>query len=429
MNLLLVAAKLIRKSNLKLLAVLLFLSLGRASVYGEAQPLPAVTDPLAGMGVNIHFTDAKPGDLEMLAQAGFRWIRMDLFWAATEKARGVYDFSAYDRLLASLDKFHIRAVFILDYTNGLYDKLAPHTDDDRAAFARWAVAAVTHFKGRGVIWEIWNEPNGSWFWKPTVNADDYAKLTLTASQAIRQAAPDELIVGPALSGTDMKFVDVVAKTGVLASWSGITLHPYRRTGPETVGPAYNQAREFIKKYASPGQRIDVMCGEWGYSTAWPQINETTQARYLARLLLFDVMSGVPLTIWYDWHDDGPKRNDQESNFGIVHHEYHSGGTQVYDPKPSYDAAQTYSRELKDFRFKERLKTASGDDFVLSFTKDGTECLVAWTTAPTPHPIKIPLPDGEYTATSYDGKSQTEVTASAGVAALQLDGGPQYLKRK
>jgi len=45
---------------------------------------------------------------------------MDFGWEATEKKKGEYDFSAYDRLVAALDKFKIRAVFILDYGNPLY---------------------------------------------------------------------------------------------------------------------------------------------------------------------------------------------------------------------------------------------------------------------------------------------------------------------
>src|SRR2546423_15637025 len=66
------------------------------------------------IGVNIHFTDPRPGETKMLADAGFRWVRMDFHWAATETKSGQYDFSAYDRLLKALDEHHIRALLILD---------------------------------------------------------------------------------------------------------------------------------------------------------------------------------------------------------------------------------------------------------------------------------------------------------------------------
>ena len=28
-----------------------------------------------GLGVNIHFTDPEPGEIKMIAAAGFRWVR------------------------------------------------------------------------------------------------------------------------------------------------------------------------------------------------------------------------------------------------------------------------------------------------------------------------------------------------------------------
>ena len=34
-----------------------------------------------------------------------------------EREKGLYDFSAYDRLLAALDAHQIRAVLIFDYSN------------------------------------------------------------------------------------------------------------------------------------------------------------------------------------------------------------------------------------------------------------------------------------------------------------------------
>jgi hypothetical protein len=404
-------------------------ALSQARVDGDKPNLPDPTDPVAGMGVNIHFTKAAPGELEMLARAGFHWIRMDLTWDKVEKKPGIYNFAAYDLLLASLDRLHIRAVLILDYTNPLYDDGKPsHTDEGRAAFARWAVAAVTHFRNRGVIWEIWNEPNGSWFWKPRSNAGDYAKLALTTSRAIERAAPDELVVGPALSGTKLDFVEVLAKAGVMAYWSGITIHPYIRDGPESYGLAYDQTRQLIRRYAGPDQRIDVLCGESGYATTWPGIDDATQGKYLARLFLFDVLSGVPLTIWYDWRDDGVDPANQEHHFGIVRRTYHAGAANVYDPKPAYDAALTYSRQLKGFRFKQRVKTVYGDDFVLIFTRGATECRVAWTSAAISHQAVISVPDGLYSVTSFDGKRQTQVAATGGIMTLTIDGGPQYLKR-
>src|SRR4051812_46421879 len=72
-----------------------------------------------GFGVNIHFTDARPGEMKMLADAGFKFVRMDFDWAKIETTRGQYDFSEYERLVKSLDEYGLHAIFILDYANPL----------------------------------------------------------------------------------------------------------------------------------------------------------------------------------------------------------------------------------------------------------------------------------------------------------------------
>src|SRR4051812_39664608 len=104
--------------------------------YAQTKPTTGPTTLPAGLGINIHFTHAAPGELEMIEDAGFRVARMDLTWAATEKDDGSYDFAAYDKLVGDLEKHHIRPILILDYTHPKYDAGASiHTDAGRAAFA------------------------------------------------------------------------------------------------------------------------------------------------------------------------------------------------------------------------------------------------------------------------------------------------------
>src|SRR5438876_9530066 len=88
-----------------------------------------------GLGVNIHFTEPQPGEVKMIADAGFHWVRTEFSWELTERERGKYDFSAYDRLLKELDTFKIRALLILDYGNPLYtDGKSVRTPGAREAF-------------------------------------------------------------------------------------------------------------------------------------------------------------------------------------------------------------------------------------------------------------------------------------------------------
>src|SRR4051794_10449603 len=77
--------------------------------YREKFPLPSPGVP-DSLGVNIHFNDPRPGEMEQLAAAGFRWIRQDFAWGGIERTKGQYDFAPYDRLMAALKPYHIRPI-------------------------------------------------------------------------------------------------------------------------------------------------------------------------------------------------------------------------------------------------------------------------------------------------------------------------------
>lgn len=409
----------------KLLAVVLC-CLGHIAHAAPPHPsLPAAEIP-AGLGVNIHFTDAQPGELEMLTAAGFRWVRMDFHWAATEQRRGEYDFSAYERLLADLEKHGLHAMFILDYSNPLYERDASvATDSGRAAYSAWAAAATKHFQGHGILWEIWNEPNGV-FWKPKEDVQQYAAMAIAASKAIRAAAPSEAIVGPATSRIDMKFLEACFQAGVLSQWDAVSVHPYRPTAPETALPEYEALRQLIAKYAPPDKSIPILSGEWGYSSGWKKFDEAQQGRLLARQWLTNLSAGIPLSIWYDWHDDGLDPNEPEHHFGTVHNKYQADSAQVYDPKAAYLAAKTLTSTLGGFHFDKRLDLPSPEDYALQFRSGDELRLAVWTTSPTPHLAKLPVTPGRYEAISHLGDSRKQVTATAGVFEFDINESPLYL---
>lgn len=331
-----------------------------------------------GFGVNIHFTDPKPGEMKMLADAGFKWVRMDFGWGRTEREKGKYDFSPYDRLMTALDEHGICALFILDYGNRHYDDgLAPCTEEGRAAFARWVTAAVEHFKGRGILWEMWNEPNIK-FWKPEPNVTNYIALARATGKAIKAVAPREQYAGPATSRIDMKFLEACFQGGLLEYWDSVTVHPYRQKDPETVLPEYAKLRALIDQYAPKGKRIPIISGEWGYSCAWKNFNDERQAKYLPRQFLVNMMTGVPLSIWYDWRDDGTDPKNPEHHFGVARHS-------LKETKPSYTALQTLVAELHDYRFEKRVESS---DFILMFRKSSGVKYAAWTTNAAPHEVTV-----------------------------------------
>ncbi len=402
-------------------------------VYAAKPELPTKTIP-DGLGYNIHFTDPKPGEMEMMKASGATIIRMDFFWGGTEREKGVYDFSAFDRLTDALEKHKVRPIYILDYSNRHYDEgLSPYSEEGRKAFAKWAAAAAVHFKGRGILWEMYNEPNIS-FWKPKPDPEAYIKLALETGKALREAAPDETYIGPATSEIDFDFLEKCFQAGLLEYWDAVSVHPYRQREPESVIPEYAKLRYMIDKYAPEGKKIPILSAEWGYSSAWANYNDELQGKMLPRQWMVNLACDVPVSIWYDWHDDGTDPKEPEHHFGTVNYEYKKDQTPVYEPKPSYLAAKTFTETFDGFKYNKRLSTArtiSDEEFqedVYTFVfRNGNDVrLAVWTTAKEERTVSIPCSPGKFKAVSYLGEKLPNLVANESGLGVTVSDRPIYL---
>jgi len=379
-----------------------------------ASEIPQPTLP-QGVGVNIHFVTGNERDLDQIAAAGFKFIRMDFGWSGIEKKKGEYEWSDYEDLVRNLEKRSMRAVFILDYSNPLYEETvtspnpfdqkpqttvaAPQHPESIAAYARWAAAAVKQFHGRHVTWEIWNEPNIQ-FWTPKPDARQYAALALAACRAIRNADPRATIIGPASSGFPWEFIQTFVQSGALEYLDAISVHPYREyhRPPETAADDYKRLRALIDQYAPESRKgkIPIVSGEWGYATHTKGLALEMQAAFAARQQLANLLFGVPLSIWYDWKNDGADHDEREHNFGTVQANL--------GPKPAYLAIQTLTRQLTGYHIERRLRLEHDTDFVLLCADTSArQALAAWTLGES-HVVRVELSRNQgVTATSADGR--------------------------
>lgn len=353
-----------------------------------------------GVGVNIHFVQGHQKDLDLIAAAGIKFVRMDFTWEWIEGKKGEYNWSPYDELVSNLEKRGLRAIFILDYSHSQYEEqvetrngvtqkperntASPQHPESIAAFVKWAAASAKHFHGKKIIWEIFNEPNG-FFWKPKPDAPQYTTLALATAKAIRAAQKDATIIGPATAGLPLDYIETFLRSGILEFIDGVSVHPYREGAPETAGGEYKKLRELIDRYAPKSKRgkIPILSGEWGYTSRTGGVSLETQACNAARQQLFNLLEGIPLSIWYDWKNDGEDPSEGEQNFGTVAHDL--------KPKPAYLALQTLTRALSGCRIERLWPTERKDDFILVCSdKNSAKKIAAWTTG-EPHTISILSP--------------------------------------
>ena len=211
----------------------------------------------------------------------------------------------------------IRTLFILDYRNPLYGD-PETTEEGREAYAKWAAASAGHFKGRDVVWEIWNEPNvGFWKGKGGLNspefADQYVALVKKTVPAMRAADPDCCILGGSVSclwRDSFRWLDEAFKQGLLQTGiNALSVHPYGFSRPElcidprepgAVKDGYAVLREMLAK-AGAAMDFPVVNSEVGYP-AEKKVTLEQQAMLFVRQYLVDQMCDVRMTIWYNWDE-------------------------------------------------------------------------------------------------------------------------------
>lgn len=421
---------------MRIVAVLLVCFIYNAldlSLFAQLPP-PVIPN---GVGVNIHFVRGHTNDLDMIAGAGFKFIRMDFSWSGTERKKGEYDWSGYDELTANLEKRGIRPLYILDYSNPLYEEsytitnssgkvfkelASPQRPESIAAFARWAGAAAAHYKGRGVIWEIWNEPNIS-FWKPKPDVHQYIALAKATIKEIRKADPKATIIAPASSSFPWSFFEEMFKAGLLEELDAISVHPYRGRHPETVVEDYTRLRMMIDRYASPAKKkIPIVSGEWGYATHTKGVSLETQAAYLVRQQIINLYCGVQLSIWYDWKNDGTDPTYNEHNFGTVTHDL--------KPKPAYIAVKNFTKQFNGFKVLRRLPYETNDAYIFLLTDSKqNQKLVCWSVGkPAQISINIGLTQSDIEAIGWDG-TPVAYEIKNGTLSINLSQLPVYVTLK
>jgi len=330
----------------------------------------------ATYGLAMHGANTA-ADYNLVAASGAGVVRTNLYWSNVEKSPGVYDFSVYDPIIANLVSRNLTPMLILGYGNGLYTggSPAPAPASWKAAFVNYAKAAAAHYAGHGILWEIWNEPDGGTFWVPA-SPTDYANLLISASPVIRAADPSGAVIGGVTSGVNWSFIQAIAQAGVLPYVDAISVHPYRHTEPETVLQDLATLRAVLETAAPTcARQTPIISSEWGYSTTWntgTRVADSAlqQAYFLQRQWLMGSYVGLPVSIYYDYKNDGTDPTNPEDNFGVVNADA--------SLKPAYQSAQALASALQGFTYSHAIPTAAARNYSMLFLSGAEVATVTWT---------------------------------------------------
>ncbi|MDD3334937.1 MAG: beta-galactosidase [Eubacteriales bacterium] len=303
---------------------------------------------------------------EPIGELGVKWVRIQSGWCRTESMRGVYDFSWLDSIVDSLLPLGTEPWMCLCYGNELYTPAANNkagavgrppisTEEERVAWDHYVTAVVRHFEGRVHFYEIWNEPDGSWCWRPQPNAKEYGAFALRTARVIKAADPQaKVLVGSFC--VELPFLYRFMSRELAEVTDYVTYHRYVFDVDTGVLEYVRNIRAILDAFG--GQHIGVIQGETGaqsdYSTQGAlkkaQWTERRQTKFLLRKIMIDLMSEVFFTSWFSTvdifeniqNDEGELTKDWYGFFGLLGETFDDRGRPlgVYHQKQAYTAMQT-----------------------------------------------------------------------------------------
>jgi polysaccharide biosynthesis protein PslG len=234
--------------------------------------------------------------------------RNSLLWHQIEPVPGSRDFRRADAFIKELRAAEIEPLLVVygspSWANGVPETVDDHylyVPGEEAVFDRWLDryaeflrAAAARYRGQVIKWELWNEPNEHFFWKPRPSPQQYARFFRRMRDAILAGNPEAEIALGGLAGIsatgrgDIRGVDFLRRLlqfGVRPQV--VAVHPYPGKGqpPDVHLVGENNFDDIARIRAELVRRdhpVRLWVTEWGWPT--DHVDPNLQASYIARSL-------------------------------------------------------------------------------------------------------------------------------------------------
>jgi hypothetical protein len=317
---------------------------------------------------------------------GIDQFRDEISWGSFERERGVYKLPPHaQEYLGHARKLNMRPLIIYDYSNRLYDEGGyPNSREAIDAFANYAVELTRQTSDTVRMFEIWNEWIGGcgMSGRPGKHGpEEYGRLQKATYEAVKKSFPEVTVVGIGGEYGKECAENIVSALEVAGSdsmdaWS---IHPYRYPRE----PESSELAAEVRSIASAVRKTGAEQPAWITEIGWPThrtargVSETAQATYCVRsLILLESTGVVEKVFWYDFKDDGTRRDYNEHNFGLVRHQSYNCA-----PKPGVVALSTLIRLTGGAEFQKLEQ--HGSLHVARYRRPGgQQVAVAWVTEGT-----------------------------------------------
>jgi hypothetical protein len=282
---------------------------------------------------------------EYVATLGVKWARVWAEWPLIMTGNGRYHWDRMDEAIEELVKRKVQPFICLCSHSGAHFNYPPTSSAEKMkVWLDFVRAFVDRYHDRVRYWEIWNEPNIAYFWKPEPDPEAYARLVKETSKTIKQIDPDATILAGVLAMVDTAYAEKLFARGIASYIDKLVYHPYGEIPEASIEPV-----KWLKKLVDMQKKIGLWQGECGYpsrehTAGWYGTGpwgENIQAKWLLRRLLTDIFSGAEVSSIYAIIENVAEIEDPNAS------DYGKEGINAkgllrfgsWQPKPSYFAYQ------------------------------------------------------------------------------------------
>jgi hypothetical protein len=264
------------------------------------------------------------------ARLGAKWVRFSINWSTVQDAAGEFHWDYVDRAVRGLVARRITPFICLNGGHRAFTRaMSVRTEAEFVAWLRF-VDAVTQRYGNDVKhWEIWNEPNTVWFWKPAPVAAEYVELVRRTTPVIKRNIPGARVLGGSVARLDLPYAEEALRLGLAAHIDVFTIHPYGEMPEAILRPVRVPVKTPVQYLEADhpvvalqellrSKSIPVWQAECGYASTANSLGwtgngpwgEIIQAKWLLRRMLTDLAFGSEISCYFtlvDFQEGNPEK--------------------------------------------------------------------------------------------------------------------------
>ncbi|MCC7491366.1 MAG: hypothetical protein IT204_03420 [Fimbriimonadaceae bacterium] len=349
----------------------------------------------------------------LLRLCGFGWVRERLAWGQVEPRRGSYEWGQYETAYAALHAAGLQVYPVFHGSPGWSraDGDGHAAPDDLRDIHRFAQALATQFRGRVGAWEVWNEPDISFFRDP---ASECAAFQKAAWLGFRAVDRDLTVLGPSLAHGAGAFADHLLANGSGRFMDVWNYHIY--DNPQRYAARHQGFAQLLERYQLnlPSWVTEAGDAQDGPDGILAGPARQHQAAFIGRSYALALAAGIERHFWFVF----PFYKEGTRGWGLF--EPHE---QVPFPGVAAISTATYACGRGDYLGRLRLAEPAVE--VRAFARgDGSAALVVWREDDQPAELTLPL---EWAAIR-EARSHlgTPLAKGAGTVRLTVDRAPVYL---